>query len=369
MGLVRAPIFLRFLRRVHRRLVVVRLVEWCGAGLFAGCAAGAALIPALLWLGRPAWGAAGWATGVGVATGLAFGLGRRPRLLDAAMEADRQLRLADLLGTAWSLHRRGGGEPGTAPWAASVLAMADARCRGASPWSVALRRFGARAWGGIGLATALVLALASLSANPPDTRAGNTAPQSDVAVRRRAEAGAPTDRPVVSPWGTAARRRLGATEGTDERDRRRRNGTDVPVSEPDHPDDPAQATPPDSRRSASGAGGRGAGASQQADAGSVTAPRPPAAAPSGQSPRRTPVAESRQGMAGGDGRSAPQIPNPGTTSETGDGSTADPASAAEVQPWQSDSWPGDAARARAAVEAGRVPDAYRDLVRRYFDRP
>jgi hypothetical protein len=36
-------------------------------------------------------------------------------------------------------------------------------------------------------------------------------------------------------------------------------------------------------------------------------------------------------------------------------------------PWTSDRWPADRAAALQAVQDGRVPDAYRDLVRDYFD--
>jgi hypothetical protein len=41
----------------------------------------------------------------------------------------------------------------------------------------------------------------------------------------------------------------------------------------------------------------------------------------------------------------------------------------ETPPWKSDSWPQDARRAREATERGRIPDAYRDVVHGYFDRP
>jgi hypothetical protein len=41
--------------------------------------------------------------------------------------------------------------------------------------------------------------------------------------------------------------------------------------------------------------------------------------------------------------------------------------AARVAPWQSASWSADRAAAVEALRSGRVPDAYRDLVRAYFD--
>ena len=38
-------------------------------------------------------------------------------------------------------------------------------------------------------------------------------------------------------------------------------------------------------------------------------------------------------------------------------------------PWEAAGWPDDARHARDAIDAGRVPDSRRDLVRDYFERP
>src|SRR5207247_1177225 len=102
---------------------------------------------------------------LGAIIGLTWGLARRPRLIDAAMTADRQLQLADLLATALAV----GSD--VDPWARAVVAVADQRCRSLSPDAVVLRRFGGRAWGGIGLATALVLTIGALSSAPADSPA------------------------------------------------------------------------------------------------------------------------------------------------------------------------------------------------------
>jgi hypothetical protein len=79
------------------------------------------------------------------------------------MEADRQLRLGDLLSTAWSV-RGDAGEP----WRQTVANLADAACRAARPSEVLLRRWGARAWGAISLSTALLLVVAVLVERPSE---------------------------------------------------------------------------------------------------------------------------------------------------------------------------------------------------------
>lgn len=361
-----APIFLRFLRRVHRRLVAVRLLEWAGAGLLAGCAAAAGLIPVLLWNGRPAWGAAGWAAAVGVMAGLAWGLGRRPRMLDAAIEADQQLRLADLLGTAWCLHGRHDDNSVPMPWAASVLAMADARCAGLSPAAAVLRRFGARAWGGIGLATAMVLALASLSTNSSTTLAGGTGLVSNPARPQQATARLPNDRPIAgAPWDAPSRRRVGPTEGTDER----RRGMPLPLPEADRPDATATASEPRDRRGQSAAGTDGGGSGMARGNGNpAVATKPPVPSNPPRSDASRPPLATASGIADGPGRS-PQTSEPGLTPDLGNHDAASAGARADVPPWRSDTWASDVSRARIALDAGRVPVAYRDLVRRYFDRP
>ena len=121
----------RFVRRVHRRYVVLRAAEGLGLGALAGCAVGLVLLALLWWEGRGTLAPSAAAVGFGACVGLAWGIARRPRLLDAATEADRQLGLADLLGTALTAgHDLVNNQPD--PWAASVLAIADARVKSES---------------------------------------------------------------------------------------------------------------------------------------------------------------------------------------------------------------------------------------------
>src|SRR5688572_21535800 len=159
----------RFLRRVHRRWVLLRAVESAGVGAAIGCAAALALVPVLLWRDRPAVSVALTLMAVAGAAGLLFGLTRRPTLYAAAVEADRQLDLHDLLASALaSLDSNDG-------WGGAVVAHAEARCRTLSPDAILLNRLGVRAWSGIGLAAALVLTLSLLSSRPEPSIASNTA--------------------------------------------------------------------------------------------------------------------------------------------------------------------------------------------------
>ncbi len=155
----------QFLRSLRRRMIIVRAAEAAGIGMIV--AAGISLVLALLLLlsGRDAMQLCVGTLTAGAAAGAGWSLLRRPTLLHAAMETDRQLNLADLLTTA--LTRRDTSDP----WQAAVIALAEQRCADLSPSDVLLARLGARAWGGIGLSTALVLAVGALSASSSDSRA------------------------------------------------------------------------------------------------------------------------------------------------------------------------------------------------------
>ena len=274
-----------------------------------------------------------------------------------------------------------------APWAAVVLATAESACRGRRPSSVRVTRFSPRAWAGVGLAVALTMTLAAL-ADP--TGRGSPA---DVAIGT--EAGGPTDpsaratrptgRPLVALASDAKLRGTGPAGPAEEKttpgglaDAAATQGTRPPESATR----PAGRPGDDDGRDPPAAGdptGGGAGFAQTdrrdppADA---HRPTPPTPANPGQSPAEHRVA------GGGIGR--PDAPPPGDpsrpradgspatvaggTSAAGDHASPPPAAAAaRVSPWQAPTWQRDARVAREQLDAGRVPPAYRDLVRRYFD--
>src|SRR5438477_444062 len=147
--------FESFVRAVHRRMVVLRALERVGICVLGGCVILLILMPILIWRGQATLELVGAALGAGALAGFAWGIASRPTQLAAAVEADRQLKWADLLSTAQSV-RQGGHDD---EFSRSILAIVEARSRQASPSAVVLNRIGARGWGGIGLALALVAGL------------------------------------------------------------------------------------------------------------------------------------------------------------------------------------------------------------------
>jgi hypothetical protein len=355
--------FDRFIRALHRRYVVLRALERTGLGILAGCAVGVVLTPILLWRGEPAWILAAACLGGGALAGILWGVQSRPSLLEAAAEADRQLRLDDLLGTSLVLRAAHAARRAPDPWAGNILALAEDRCRRTSPSAVLFHRLGARAWGGISLSAALVLTLAALSTSPTDTRAALAARD---AVGRDSpdDTADPDERPLVDPRETAPRRRPQPTE---------EEGADRPGSEtenvaarPGDEGDPAEggdAADPSSDPTAAatdGDGTEGAGRTESPDAADA---RPDL---SGTSADAAPD---------GDGRPSAGTGRPGEDVAAGDAGFPSSATSAgngeppaePAPPWRSETWAADVERARQAVEAGRIPDAYRDLVRAYFE--
>src|SRR5688572_21024734 len=125
-----APNLVRFLKRVHRRLFAVRLVEYAAMGLVIGAVVSVVLLPLLILREKPALPVLVALLSVGAVTGAAWLLIRRPRLIETAGEADRQLGLADLLATAWMVARQGSSADD--PFERAVVTLADARAAGLS---------------------------------------------------------------------------------------------------------------------------------------------------------------------------------------------------------------------------------------------
>ena len=331
--------------------MLVRVAECAGGGALAACAAAAVLVPLLLWQGQPAFVPALFLLALGATAGLGWGVAHRPTRLAAATEADRQLALSDLLGTASAVPHD------TAdPWLRTVLALADERCRRHAPSQVLLNRFGARAWGGIGLAAALVLTLAALTSHPSGLRAGPSrgggGRLAATRERERSEAAAALRPPPAARPPLPGPQRPGDAAAQD------------PMSSPGRTKESAEPggrAAPNGRSSASTDDGRGGGA------GRARAPRAADAPSSDSAPRGAARNDPSAPPTTGSGRmpssgSAPAGPDGGGTA-AGSGSPPQ-----RLPPWQSDSWPADARAAEDAVTAGRVPDAYRDLVREYFRR-
>jgi hypothetical protein len=353
----------RFVRRVHRRYVMLRAAEGMGLGALIGTAVGAVLLALLWWEGRSALGPSMAAVGFGALVGLVWGVARRPGLPDAATEADRQFGLADLLGSALGAgHGSVNGEPD--PWAASLLAVAEARCRTLAPSAVVLNRLGARAWGGIGLATALLLTLALLAGSPGDTRAARANTPDRTANGEAAnEPSAQPEHPLLVAVGP--QRAAPAESDNDDRSHPTPGAAPPDPNATDATNTPDAHADPRSTKSPTGesAGGTtGSGQTKPPGAQPLGAPQPPAASPSpGNDPRPT----KANNTAGGAGRAAtgPSSQPPGMTGTASAGSP----SPRNTPPWESDRWGQDAQQAREAIDHGRIPPEYRDVVRKYFE--
>ncbi|MDB5320725.1 MAG: hypothetical protein JWN40_2356 [Phycisphaerales bacterium] len=342
--------FERFLRAVHLRMVLLRGVERIGLCLLAGCAAAIVLVPILILRGQGTGELVAALLGAAAVAGLAWGVAARPTKLAAAIEADRQLGLSDLLGTALMLRRMGAPDE----MDRTVLAMAEARCRQASASAVVLNRLGVRSWGGIGLAAALVIGLSLLGADPNRATAARAAagPRSWQEIEAQQEKENASRAAANSDF-----RRAKPGQGGDDDD-----PLNAAVSHPD----PATGTVTSNPASKNGDGGSqegsGAGAGQSASRGGSSTPANPLSAGSAN----TTGADSRATSAGGGAGAASEGSAKATGASGGAAGVNQPRKPAPV--WRGESWPADQDAAKAAIRNGQIPDAYRDLVREYFER-
>lgn len=324
--------------------MILRIVESIGLGCVAACGVGLIIVPILLYRGEPANALIFTLLSVGGICGLVWGIYRRPSALTAAIEADRQLDWADLLASAWCVSRR----PSDAAFSAAVLSLAEQKCAATSPSRIILNRLGARAWGGIGLATALLLTLGLISVNPMESQAASeelSPARRPLSARLLPQAGPPgvdaSDAPPASAF----------PHDQDHSDER-------PL-DPHQNQSQASSTESGKNHSDNSAAnpngvGAGSGRTNQADAGHTATP----AATDSQRNNAT-------GNAGGGvGQSAT---GQGAKGSSG-ASASEVAAHRDVPPWQSNRWPEAQSQALHAVESGEVPAAYQELVRQYFSR-
>src|SRR5450432_1867514 len=156
----------QFLRKARLRWMVWRMIESAGVCAAVGAGVGLIIVPILLWRDQPALSAAIVLLITGICAGLLWALLHQPTILQTAIEIDQQFDLHDLLSTAARFDRSQ-----DQAFAAIVLAQAAKCCGEISPNELILRRLGSRAWGGIGIISALLLTLAMFSAHPPLSQA------------------------------------------------------------------------------------------------------------------------------------------------------------------------------------------------------
>src|SRR5256885_1841793 len=92
-----------FLAALHRRAVVIRIAERIAVALLPAAAIAIVVTLIAWWRDHSSLQITTTALLGGVLVGLTWGILRRPSRLDAAIPADLQLQLDDLLGTAATL--------------------------------------------------------------------------------------------------------------------------------------------------------------------------------------------------------------------------------------------------------------------------
>ena len=127
--------------------MLVRIAESIAISTAVASAVGLAVLPVLWWRGQSSMPLALAMLGAGCCFGLILGISRKPSRLQAAIEADKQLGLNDLLGTVMLLTQSQSG----LAWQATVAAIADDRCRSLNPSAVFVSRIDLRGWAGVGI--------------------------------------------------------------------------------------------------------------------------------------------------------------------------------------------------------------------------
>jgi hypothetical protein len=338
-----SPPHQRFIRAVHRRLVLARAVEHLGLCTLAGSLMLVMLLPILLWRGETTLPIMMGVALACIITAIVLTIRRWPNEMLAAGEADRQLNLADLLAT--SVQLRNTSQPADDVLSPTVLAMADARCGQLSPSTIVLNRLGARAWGGIGLSIALVITLACIPTIWPATStASDTNPFS----------------PAASPQENQTH--LSSTDAvqpalhTSNFDPTNEDNTRIGLTEQQAVADHSNGQNANHSSTNSNAGsGRDAGTT------SATAVETPMRNINANSANTN---SSRTGSAAG---GVGSTTNAGVKSSlTGTDSLVNSQSR-NLPPWQAEGWSQASQSANDAVSNGTIPANYRDMVHAYFD--
>lgn len=322
----------RFLTKVHRRLILSCFLEAIGGGMMIGSIAAMPLVGILAWRGRSTLELLAGMLVAGLVAGVLWQARRCPSRLDAAQEADRQLGLADLMSTAWLVRASDD------PWVVSVLARAEQRSAMLWPGDVVVRRYGGRAWSGIGLTIAFTIGLAMLGVEPHGTVAAG-APLIPSLQDNRSASDSPYDA---------------------------RHDAPSPGSYADSAATPVTVEPADASGVSAGSSGNVPGNATGTENGKETGEFP------SQSLRDI-AADGSYSHAGGMGAGGVRASAKDADARRGfdlnfSGGQSMLPEDQDSLPWDRDTWPTDRMQAQQPIESGDVPDAYRDLVRDYFDR-
>jgi len=330
--------FDRFVHAVHRRAVLLRVVEGAGLGVVGASVLVGVLTPVLLARNEPAMVFASVGLMVGAMLGALRAALCLPSVKTTLQAVDDQLHLHDLLGTAYTLQH----DPAVDPQgAAVVLSHARRHCATLSPSEVTLNRYGPRGWGAIGLVALLVLTVSMTSTSPSARATGNPDP-------------------LLDAWLVDTN--PSAQQAVDQVGRR----APVLVARPGEPDMESKSdTAPDSqgatgtpREGARPMPGTGAGETRTDDDLTMLPPAPP----------RGDTRVARDGVFPGNTGGSRTSPNAPSSSPFTPGRARDTTRTPHIAPWETRAWSYAQTQAMEALRAERVPDPYRNIVRDYFER-
>jgi len=337
-------------------MVLLRFLEHVASAILFTCAIAVLVAGILLWHGRSAVVVVELLFGLGIVAGAIWGIISRPTLFQAALEIDRQTDAAELFSSALLAVERS--DLSSNVWARAVIATAEQHCYAASMGDIRLRRYGGREWGGISLAIALVFTLVLLGPAPVQSRDQDTT----IAARSKSK-NDDASNPDQAKFISSSDNRPIVLPDPDDLSPNSSGNTQTTIADPAQ-GKPGDVNPSDAQSSiASSEAGKSGG--------KATTHSPPNSAKSPLSEHATasakPPSDNATATAEGAGSSSPSEKSakdsPNTAMLTAGGSnppTPPPA------PWKSANWPAQIDRAQKAIDGGRVPAAYRDLVRDYF---
>jgi hypothetical protein len=324
----------RFVDAVYRRWLIVHLFEQLGRGLLVGSLLALGLLPVAIWQAIPTVPILIFSAVFSLFLGLILALYRKPNRLAAAVEADRQLHLDDLLTSAIFPS-----DHADTDFRTMVQSIADARCSRHSPSEVLLRRFGIRSWSGIALAMCIAATLAVIPLQPSRTQAVDA----NVSVLSESPSGltpsSRADRVMVSVVNDPMSDGASSGSMTTEKPRTRAAGD-------------GQPTESSGTKAAGNTAGTGGGNAQSNSA-------PTHDLPSGQSPGRS---TSPAGIAAGGGATSNQQGAQGDSSNGVAGASTKSPHA--VPGWTGGATPNSQNSGESTND--RIPPEDRDLVRDFF---
>jgi hypothetical protein len=333
------PVAGRFISAVRRRILIVRIAESIAISTAVASTAGLLVLPILWWRCQSALPLAEVMLAAGCFFGLIRGISRRPSRLEAAIEADSQLGLHDLLGTVVLLNK----SRSEMEWQTTVAAFADDRCKSLSPSAIIVNRIGIRGWAGVGILGGLLLTFALLTVRPTNATASSSVSVASASVVDAA--------PSVEGVSASPSRPPGPGE-TD--------SNSIGGFPHDQPDDSAAGS-----MSGTNLSGQSSSGTDSSSGGGTGTTRNPGLAPEPQRIQNSPGESTHAGaIADGEGQSDSHI----NVSGKNDSTTASEGGTKRAAPWTSATWAADAAAADSAVGSGRVPAGDGDLVRDYFRR-